>query len=117
MTDFTTLFAATLNSTISAMVAEAMIAPLAEIETLKNQIVDLEDHIKTLVDAAPDECLLEKAVTAAIEEHDFTAAMETVIEQYEFKDIVNDSVDIDRLIDDDRFDDAVREVIVNALRR
>jgi 3-methyladenine DNA glycosylase/8-oxoguanine DNA glycosylase len=99
MTDFTALFQATLNATITAMVAEAVRAVEeryeAQIVEMQARILDLEENAATGPDIDSD--------------------LERWIDNYDFTSIVQDNVDEDKLFEGDAFEAAVKSVVANAM--
>lgn len=107
MSDFTTLFAETLNATISKMVAEAMLAKSADIAFLEERVIKLESQVADLtIESAKHQ-----------DEDAISSIVEQAIENYDFTSIVKQAVDTDDLFERREFDDAVRDVIASALRR
>lgn len=127
MSDFTTLFAETLNTTIAKMVAEAVAVQYDEMNSLKERVKNLEWQVINLVDGL-DSNQLRSAVENIIENYDFSdivknesdldSAIENIIENYDFSSIVNEAIDpADGLFEGREFSDAVKDVIASALQR
>ena len=127
MSDFTTLFAETLNTTIAKMVAEAVAVQYDEMNSLKERVKNLEWQVINLVDGLNSN-QLRSAVENIIENYDFSdivknesdldSAIENIIENYDFSSIVNEAIDpADGLFEGREFSDAVKDVIASALQR
>jgi hypothetical protein len=111
MSDFTTLFAETLNATIAKMVDAAMLTKSAEIAFLEERVIKLESQVADLtIESA-------KMLDNMQDEDAISSIVEQAIENYDFTSIVKQAVDTDDLFERREFDDAVRDVIASALRR
>lgn len=113
MFDLNALFAEAVNASIKKAVDDAMADRDAEISMLINRVKLLE--MANLVDRVK---FLETAYSEVINNMVAVSNVNEFIESYPnyFEAIIHDHIDLNRILNSDKFSDAVKDVIVSAMR-
>lgn len=104
--DFTALFTETLNKTIADLVAQAVRSATVELQQelaeARSEIADLQRFVSDFEMTS---------IEGQVED-----TVERAIENYDFRQIVRDNIDVADILEDSEFASAVKEVIVSGLQ-